>query len=171
MYLTLVLSFTYEPMYFVSERKAIKLIATNKAEILSHWEGNRFLFGEKIIWQPATLRFRYLNKHVPKKPKFNRKLILKRDLYKCAYCGYAGTPNNMTIDHILPKCQGGRDTFENCVSACKACNGYKNDKTPEQAKMPLLWLPTLPESPLLAEFNVLKYQHPDWHFYMSRLIK
>lgn len=66
--------------------------------------------------------------------------VLKRDGHICAYCGKHGD----TIDHILPRSQGGRDGWLNTVACCKACNFRKSCKTPEEAHMPLLYTPTVP---------------------------
>ncbi|MFM7570545.1 MAG: HNH endonuclease, partial [Betaproteobacteria bacterium] len=40
--------------------------------------------------------------------------------------------------------KGGRDTWTNLVSACKPCNLRKGNRTPEQAGMPLLYVPYVP---------------------------
>ena len=45
--------------------------------------------------------------------------------------------SNLTIDHVVPKSRGGRDTWENLVAACVACNNQKGDRTPEEADMDL----------------------------------
>lgn len=41
-------------------------------------------------------------------------------------CLYCGAPSE-SIDHVLPRSQGGCSTTENCVPACLACNGQKGD--------------------------------------------
>lgn len=68
--------------------------------------------------------------------------LFKRDRFMCTYCGKTGT--KLTRDHIFPKSRGGKDTFANCTSACLSCNGLKGNKTPEEAKMPLLMAPYVP---------------------------
>lgn len=55
--------------------------------------------------------------------------ILIRDNYICQYCGEFGN----TIDHIMPKSRGGQNTWGNLCAACQKCNGYKRDRTPEEA--------------------------------------
>lgn len=56
-----------------------------------------------------------------------RNMVLKRDRYICTYCG----KNGSTIDHIIPKMQGGLSTFSNCVCACKARNNSKGSNSIE----------------------------------------
>lgn len=66
--------------------------------------------------------------------------ILRRDNYTCAYCGKTGR----TIDHVLPRAQGGKSTWDNTVAACLKCNSEKGNRTPEQAGMKLSWKPFVP---------------------------
>lgn len=76
------------------------------------------------------------------KVMFSKTNVLRRDYYRCAYCGRTGR----TIDHVLPRAQGGKTTWLNCVAACLKCNGDKADRTPEQAGMRLEiepWVPTM----------------------------
>lgn len=63
--------------------------------------------------------------------------ILRRDGWTCAYC--AGFAN--TIDHVYPESRGGGSSWGNLVAACSPCNGEKDDRTPEEAGMKLLWNP------------------------------
>lgn len=68
---------------------------------------------------------------------FNRRNLFKRDKGTCQYCG-GKKSKDMTIDHIIPRSQGGRTTWENCCLACVECNSHKADKTPKQARMKFL---------------------------------
>src|SRR5206468_4471841 len=68
---------------------------------------------------------------------FSRRNIFKRDHFTCQYCGVQPGSEDLTIDHVLPRAQGGTSTWENCVLACVSCNKRKADRTPEQAHLPL----------------------------------
>jgi 5-methylcytosine-specific restriction endonuclease McrA len=50
----------------------------------------------------------------------------------------------LTIDHVVPRAQGGVSSWENCVLACMECNKRKADRTPDQAKMRLKKHPVRP---------------------------
>ncbi|MBT4864848.1 MAG: HNH endonuclease [Planctomycetaceae bacterium] len=76
---------------------------------------------------------------------FSRRNVFKRDRFTCQYCGVQPGSDELTIDHVVPRAQGGTSTWKNCVLACIACNGRKADRTPQQAKMPLR---SQPERPL-----------------------
>lgn len=81
--------------------------------------------------------------------------VKRRDHDQCAYCGrhesqVVEPPGPevplMTVDHVLPRAQGGASTWENCVAACWRCNFDKADRTPEQAGLRLLWEPFVPST-------------------------
>jgi len=77
-----------------------------------------------------------------RQPVCSRTAILRRDQYRCAYCGQTGT----TMDHVLPKSRGGSTTWTNCVAACHACNLRKANKTPKEAGMRLDIQPRIPRA-------------------------
>ncbi len=61
--------------------------------------------------------------------------LFRRDRMTCAYCGGMFDDRHLTREHIVPTSLGGPDEWVNVVSACRACNGRKADRTPEQARM------------------------------------
>ena len=79
-----------------------------------------------------------------KTPSLSRRLVLRRDRHLCAYCGQKFEEEELTWDHIYPQSRGGPSSWMNLICACKRCNGHKRDKTPEEAKMPLLYAPYVP---------------------------
>ena len=82
---------------------------------------------------------------------FSRRNIFKRDRYTCQYCGRQPGSEELTVDHVQPRSQGGTSTWDNCVLACIDCNARKADRTPEQARMPLRRKPVRPHwKPLYA---------------------
>jgi 5-methylcytosine-specific restriction endonuclease McrA len=86
---------------------------------------------------------------------FSRRNIYKRDRYTCQYCGAQPGTEELTLDHVVPRSQGGISTWENCVLACVGCNKRKADRTPEQAGMPLRKQPVRPMwRPLYATRDV-----------------
>jgi 5-methylcytosine-specific restriction endonuclease McrA len=82
---------------------------------------------------------------------FSRRNVFKRDRYTCQYCGCQPGSNELTIDHVLPRSQGGGSSWANCVLACVECNSRKADRTPDQAHMLLRKHPVRPQwKPLYA---------------------
>ena len=76
---------------------------------------------------------------------FSRRNVFKRDHYTCKYCGRQPGVNELTIDHVIPRAQGGQSTWTNCVLACLDCNRRKADRTPEQAEMRIRGVPKRPK--------------------------
>ncbi len=77
-------------------------------------------------------------------PYFTRSLLYMRDLHICGYCGQEYEGKQLTIDHILPKSRGGKNTWTNCITACRSCNIRKGNRTPDEANMKLLYVPYAP---------------------------
>lgn len=86
-----------------------------------------------------------------------RRKLFRRDRGLCAYCGQHFGEPALQAEHIVPESRGGAWSWMNLVAACAACNGRKAARTPEEAHMPLLFLPYVPnrfEDFLLAGRNV-----------------
>jgi 5-methylcytosine-specific restriction endonuclease McrA len=57
-----------------------------------------------------------------------RFFVLKRDGFRCAYCGRSGGEYPLAVDHIIPVAAGGNDHPSNLITACVECNAGKSDK-------------------------------------------
>lgn len=101
-----------------------------------------------------------MNKHscVP----LTNKTLFGRDRNVCAYCGGHFTNSSvLSRDHILPRSRGGDNSWMNCVTACKVCNGRKGNKTLQETRMELLYVPYAPnyfEHMILQNRNILADQ-------------
>ena len=78
------------------------------------------------------------------RPGLTNTKLFARDRQICAYCGDHFHESELTREHIIPFAQHGQDTWMNVVTACRACNHRKSSRTPEQARMPLLYAPYVP---------------------------
>jgi len=97
-------------------------------------------------------------------PSVSKDKLLRRDRMTCAYCGQHFSERDLQCEHILPESRGGAWSWMNLVTACAWCNGRKADRTPEEARMPLLYLPYVPsrfEDFLLAGRNIRADVH-EW---------
>jgi hypothetical protein len=72
--------------------------------------------------------------------------IWKRDGFRCGYSGELLNKDQLSVDHILPKSRGGENTWENLITASKEINRFKDDRTPKEAGLKLLWVPTKPKT-------------------------
>ena len=138
----LVLNQNYEPLSVCSVKRAVILIYLGKAEIIEKHDGNMICSVSLSIPMPSVVRLGFYIQIPHKRIILTRKNIIKRDGHRCLYCGEDYGP--MTVDHIIPKMYGGKDTWENLVCACITCNNLKGDRTPEQAGLSLLRQPRKP---------------------------
>lgn len=92
--------------------------------------------------------------------KFNRRNIFLRDENRCQYCGHKFPTQQLSLDHVVPRSQGGLTNWENIVCACLRCNVRKGGRTPHQAGMKLFKKPVKPKrSPVLShQLTCVKYE-------------
>jgi len=67
----------------------------------------------------------------------SRKKIYKRDHYTCFYCGkdlHGASPQEITLDHLLSREDGGTNDAENLVTACRHCNSGLERKLEEMKR-------------------------------------
>ena len=106
---------------------------------------------------------KWITNNAYKKVVLTRKNILRRDSYKCAYCGRADI--TLTVDHVFPRARGGDESWENLITACTICNNRKGDRTPEEANMKLLFKPFKPSHILFIK-NVVARLDERWKPYL-----
>jgi 5-methylcytosine-specific restriction endonuclease McrA len=143
----------YLPMARIGLRRAAVLLVTERAEPIGFLAD-----ADQLSWQ---MRSPSLTVNIPehirltvgssdlvwKTPPVNRREVLRRDGHQCQYCG---SQKQLTLDHVIPRSQGGPHSWENVVTACAPCNSQKGARTPAQAKMPLQRQPKAPMNPVVA---------------------
>ncbi|MBC9711788.1 HNH endonuclease [Streptomyces sp. TRM66268-LWL] len=138
---TLVLNASFEPLSTVTLNRAVVLVLTDKAVVEQAHPELRMRAAAVELPVPRVIRLcRYVRVPFRRHAPWSRRGVLIRDRNKCAYCGRRAT----TVDHVVPRAQGGGDTWLNTVASCAADNHRKADRTPEQAQMPLLFEPFVP---------------------------
>lgn len=143
----LVLNASKKPLHICTWRRAVVLLYKGKATTVEH-NGREIRPGERA---PSVIM---LNDYVQipfRTITLSRANVLHRDDYTCQYCGLRR--NNLTLDHVLPRCRGGRDSWTNLVAACHSCNERKGDRLPHEANMQLLKRPVRPSNRLAFEVS------------------
>lgn len=163
--MVLLLNSTYQPMNFISIRKAIKHLVKGKVEVLSSWN-KIYKWGSGSINIPSIIRMKYQIRWVPYRSPFSREALFRRDNWTCQYCGKKLQGDNITIDHVVPRCLGGRTNWLNCLTSCKGCNMFKGKNTPSEAGMrPITW-PKVPYRTIRDEMQLIHPKHEDWEYYV-----
>ena len=158
---SLKLDAAWQPLEIISTYKAFNMCLTGRAKIVS----SSLLGGIEI---PSVV---VLNNYIRKFPfrlSCNRKNVFWRDNHQCQYCGNFFKFDNLTMDHVVPKSKGGAKSWENIVTSCSGCNSKKRDRTPKEARMPLLRRPHSPRVNLL-DLNRNVPIHKDWKIFFKEL--
>jgi len=160
----LVLNQSYEPLNICRVRRAVVLVYRGKAEMLEN--GTGFIHSTDSTFPvPSVIRLDFL----VKRPRLNRRKLTRvevfnRDHYTCQYCGKV--TRQLTLDHVVPRYQGGQHTWENVVSACVSCNRRKAGRTPEQARMKLMCSPSTPSNNIPFYIPYCLQMRDEWQRYL-----
>jgi 5-methylcytosine-specific restriction endonuclease McrA len=99
--------------------------------------------------------------------KFNRRNIFARDNNQCQYCGKRQATSDLSLDHVVPRSQGGQSTWENIVCACIDCNVRKGGRTPKQAHMSLIRKPEKPKRSPLLNLKLTSKKYQSWRTFLD----
>ena len=158
----LVLNQSYEPLMIINAKRAIVLVIKEKVEMLEKYRESIHSISNTFDL-PSVIK---LNFYVHIKYKdiiLTRKNLLKRDDNRCQYCSKNKRP--LTIDHVVPKDRGGKDTWENLVAACRKCNTKKGNSLLKNIDMKLLKKPRKPSKIFHLQSYVDKNQD-NWKQYL-----
>ena len=189
----LVLNKLFMAVHVISVRRAFCLLCKDLAEVVSLEDGQfstydfqswadlsafraQFYREEDDDWVrtakadiqvPRVIRLFTYDK-VPKQVvKFNRRNLFARDHSQCQYCGKKFSTAELSLDHVIPRSQGGGTTWDNIVCACVDCNVRKGGRTPRQAHMTLIRKPEKPRrSPLLA-MKMTQRKYRSWQSFLD----
>ena len=172
----LLLNRLYMALRVISAKRAMTLIYRDLAEVVSLEDGRYLSYdfndwlevsAAKATFEPEqhdwirTVRFQIAVPRIirllvyDKLPrvgvKLNRRNLFARDQNRCQYCGRKVRTSELSIDHVIPRSQGGKACWENLVCACALCNAKKGGRTPQQANVRLVAKPSRPRrSPVLT---------------------
>lgn len=193
----LVLNRAYAAMRIVSAKRAFGLLAREIAEIIHvETDANgagRYLTYDLDSWievsalqreyererhdwvrtvrfdiaVPRIIRLLGYDRLPEQGVKLNRRNLFARDRNKCQYCGRIYPTSDLSIDHVLPRSQGGADSWENLVCACIRCNAKKGGRTPDQARMRLVRPPIKPKRNPLISLRLGNEKYQSWKAFLD----
>ena len=145
-YSVYVLNNSYECVSRTSFERAHQLIERRSAEVVK-WSDQTIRTATRILRVPLMIRiFKYV-RAFGRTMKFSKRFVWERDDFICQYCGKRITSKkDLETDHIYPESRGGREVYENMVTACRPCNQKKADRTPQEAGMRLRRDPFIPQA-------------------------
>lgn len=189
----LVLNRLYMAIHIVSVRRAFSLLCRELAEVVhiddeGVWNAYNFESWRDVsalkakfrephsdwirtvsfeIQVPRIIRLHGYDR-IPRQPvKFNRRNVFARDENRCQYCGKKFPTSELTLDHVLPRTQGGQTTWENIVCACVDCNVRKGGRTPDQAKMRMIKPPVRPKTSPVVSVKLGSTKYHSWKTFLD----
>ncbi len=192
----LVLNKFYQAIRVVNVRRAFSLLCRDLAEVVhiessgeeSQWQNLDFaewreLSQLKLEFQPDeydwihTVRFQIAvpriirllayEKLPRQEVKFNRRNIYARDSGRCQYCGKKMPTSELSLDHVVPRSQGGKSSWVNIVCCCVRCNVKKGGRTPEQARMKLISKPVKPRRSPVINIRLADQRYASWKQFLD----
>lgn len=188
----LVLNRLYMAIRVIPARRAFTMLVKNLAEVIAVDNGQYSNYDFDSWTELGTLQrefepeayewIRTVRMHiaVPKiirvlaydrlpshRVKLNRRNIFARDRNQCQYCGNTYPTNELSLDHVVPRSQGGDDTWANLACACTRCNAKKGGRTPEQAHMKLIRVPAEPRRNPQIHLRLGKDRYACWQAFLS----
>lgn len=116
----------------------------------------------RAILVPRVIILQIYDRIPRSKVRFSRHNIYLRDANTCQYCGRSLPRTDLNLDHVVPRAQGGRTTWENVVCCCIDCNLSKGARTPEQAGLKLLKVPVRPRWTPTFRTQAGKVRYREW---------
>jgi 5-methylcytosine-specific restriction endonuclease McrA len=188
----LVLNKLYMAVRVVSAKRAFLLLAKELAEVI-HVDEGKYVNYDFASWQevaafqkefekerhdwvrtvrfdiavPRIIRLLGYDRLPAQAVKLNRRNLFARDRNQCQYCGKHHPTADLSIDHVLPRAQGGGDTWENLVCACIWCNARKGGRTPAQAGLKLVREPKRPKRNPLITLRLGSEKYQSWKAFLD----
>ncbi|MDP7006484.1 MAG: HNH endonuclease [Phycisphaerales bacterium] len=188
----LVLNRGYAAIRIVPARDAFTLLCRKAAEIISIEDGH-YLNYELNDWMdvaslqkelepnehrwlrlpsfeiavPKIIRLLMYDKFVKPEVRLTRRNLYARDKNRCQYCGKRFSASDLTLDHVVPRVQGGGNSWANLVCACLKCNTRKGGRTPKQAHMTLIHKPFRPAKCEAQRLRVGRAQYQSWKQFLN----
>lgn len=133
---------SYLPLSLWPWQEAVKAIFRDTVTVLSEYD--RVVRSPGLeLKLPSVLA---LKEYIPavRRPAFTRFNVYLRDRWVCQYCDIRFKTNELTFDHVIPRSRGGQSSWDNIVTACKACNTRKGNRMPHECEMYPLMEPIQP---------------------------
>lgn len=174
----LVLNADYQPLRMLplsiwSWQDTVKAVLGGKAIVVDIYP-NVYIRAVNINMPvPSVIALRDYAPTGKARPAFTRRNVFLRDGYRCQYCLGLFRTSDLSLDHVEPRCLGGRLTWENAATCCKRCNGRKGSLRPTELHRVGMELKSKPRCPTLFELAaeaqkfVPRRVHPTWAPYLG----
>lgn len=158
---------SYFPLSLWCWQDAVKAVFMDRVSVLNEYDTEVHSPSMKMRL-PSVIA---LKDYIPsaRRPAFTRFNVFLRDAFHCQYCGERFQAPDLTFDHVIPRCRGGRTIWENVVTACGVCNLQKGSRLPRECNMFPRTVPLQPTSWELQHNGRAfppNYLHESWRDYL-----
>jgi 5-methylcytosine-specific restriction endonuclease McrA len=168
MTIVLFLDNDWQPLRVEPWTRAVTDMFLGKVEVIEYSRDRMIRAVSRELPMPAVVRVLRRFRRDRQAIRFSRVNIYARDAFTCQYCGQRQVTEELTFDHVVPRCAGGTTTWENIVTCCVPCNRAKANRTPAQARMHLLRRPIKPRYLPVVTVLMGRRQVPDeWRPYWN----
>jgi len=158
----------WRPLSVSSMRRAFRKLLLGRVEVVEYSKDRMIRGAETDYPAPSVVRVIRHFKRDRIAVKFSRLNIYTRDGFRCQYCRQRFPTEELNFDHVVPRAQGGKTTWDNIATCCRPCNLRKADRTPEEARMRLLRRPVKPRYlPIVTVQMDRRSIPPEWEAYWS----
>jgi 5-methylcytosine-specific restriction endonuclease McrA len=158
----------WQPLRVEPWTRAVTDMFLGKVEVIEYSRDRMIRAVSRELPMPAVVRVLRRFRRDRQAIRFSRVNIYARDAFTCQYCGQRQVTEELTFDHVVPRCAGGNTTWENIVTCCVPCNRAKANRTPAQAGMHLLRRPMKPRYLPVVTVLMGRRQVPDeWRPYWN----
>lgn len=161
---TLKLDSSFRPVEVIDAVEALVLCIVGKAMPVEEYAEEIRTVTKKFVL-PSVIALKKVIKFRLTTMAPSRDNVFWRDNNQCQYCTKTFLKEELTLDHVIPRSKGGKNTWTNLVTACKKCNQKKGNRTPDGACMPLLRAPYKPKTNILRAVNKSQI-NPIWKEYL-----
>lgn len=117
---------------------------------------------------PRIVRVLNFSRLPRREVKFNRRNLFARDRNTCQYCGKRFSASELSLDHVIPRAQGGTATWDNIVCACLRCNVRKGGRTPGEANVRLIRPPVKPRHNPVLSVKLSDKRYSSWKQFLDQ---
>ena len=146
--MALKLDASYRPIEVIDALEALVMCLIGKATPVETYD-RKIKSTTKAFDLPAVIVLKTVVKFRFTTIACNRQNIIWRDGNQCQYCANYFPDDKLTMDHVIPKSRGGKNTWQNLVAACKKCNQKKGSRTTDESGMHPLKKPVRPKANIL----------------------
>lgn len=188
----LVLNKMWMAIRVVDARRAFSLVVRDLAEVIRvddgsytghdfeswteistfarEYDGHEYEFVRTVrmhIAVPKVIRLLGYDRLPRQEVKLNRRNIFARDHNSCQYCGKHYPTSELSLDHVIPRSQGGDNSWDNLVCCCTGCNSRKGGRTPDQARMSLVRKPQRPHRNPIISIRLGNDKYASWKQFLD----